>query len=610
MDVFFVISGFVVTPLILQIFTDSYKGMGERISKLESFYARRVYRLLPALSIIVSVSTLLVLFLGPTYDHSRFALQGIATLLIVGNFGALKYTGDYFSNIPNPLIHTWSLAVEEQIYIALPIVLLILYHKRNLTHKKTISIFVLITVLSMTLTLVPSMSHWFYSTFGFGNKIDQANFYFPISRIWQFSIGSLAFLILKKSPRSNFECHNFWRLIMSFTLVTILFTPHFLKLSQSSLFITLATVLAIVYRSFEFTPKFLSKTLSWLGNRSYSIYLIHLPVLYLAEYSPIFAIGKDENRTIQLLVGALTSLLLGSLCFSRIEIPFRNTGKSITLRSRKFLITVVIMVLVPLSILVVMFEGQKNQYWGLDKSIPQPLYAGYLDPICARDSEMGPACAYPIIGGIKKVLLIGDSHAGQYAEAIVDAAKNQKWSAIVWTHRLCHIQFEKSVEVAVTENCLTVNREMLSWVELNKPDLIIVSQYIHHNSSQKDLRNALSQLHSIVPNILLVENNPIFSQGMEWSTGKPLAIAFKKRIATKSFPEIEMDTQDEAASHQLASWARFQGLKTVNFRKLFCTNGKCVRYLNGDWLYRDADHLSVEGASLTTPIFEDFLKNI
>ena len=86
-------------------------------------------------------------------------------------------------------------------------------------------------------------------------------------------------------------------------------------------------------------------------------------------------------------------------------------------------------------------------------------------------------------------------------------------------------------------------------------------------------------------------------------------MALNKGIAIKSFSEIEMDTRDEAASHQLASWARFQGLKTVNFRNLFCTNGKCVRYSNGDWLYRDADHLSVEGASLTTPIFEDFLKN-
>ena len=121
-DVFFVISGFVVTPLILGIFTDRSNGVGEHLSNLIYFYKRRFYRLAPALAAVLTISAVLVFFFGPIADHQRFARQGMATLLLVGNFGATRYSGDYFSPNPNPLVHTWSLSVEEQIYIFLPLI--------------------------------------------------------------------------------------------------------------------------------------------------------------------------------------------------------------------------------------------------------------------------------------------------------------------------------------------------------------------------------------------------------------------------------------------------------------------------------------------------------
>ena len=109
-DVFFVISGFVVTPLILRIFTDQENKEG-RFSNLNSFYTRRFYRLAPALAVTLAISAISIFLLGPIDDHQRFALQGIATLLFVGNVGSYKYSGDYFSPNTTPLVHTWSLSV-------------------------------------------------------------------------------------------------------------------------------------------------------------------------------------------------------------------------------------------------------------------------------------------------------------------------------------------------------------------------------------------------------------------------------------------------------------------------------------------------------------------
>ena len=147
-DVFFVISGFVVTPLILRIFTDKSDRRGARLANLLEFYKRRFYRLAPAMAFILVISALAILLLGSPSDHERFARQGIATLLLIGNLGAYRYSGDYFSSNPNPLVHTWSLSVEEQIYIFLPILLILLLHNRRNIKRISTTIFFTITIFS------------------------------------------------------------------------------------------------------------------------------------------------------------------------------------------------------------------------------------------------------------------------------------------------------------------------------------------------------------------------------------------------------------------------------------------------------------------------------
>jgi peptidoglycan/LPS O-acetylase OafA/YrhL len=103
-DVFFVISGFVVTPLILRIFTGA--SPQSVYKELRAFYRRRFFRLAPALTVTLAFTAALLFLIGPISDHQRIARSGIATLLLVGNLGAYKYAGNYFSPNPNPLVHT------------------------------------------------------------------------------------------------------------------------------------------------------------------------------------------------------------------------------------------------------------------------------------------------------------------------------------------------------------------------------------------------------------------------------------------------------------------------------------------------------------------------
>jgi hypothetical protein len=369
---------------------------------------------------------------------------------------------------------------------------------------------------------------------------------------------------------------------------------------------SLFSVFAILSKSFNVLPDFLIKKLEWIGDRSYSIYLVHMPLLYLANHSNVIQIGTSENRIVQSVIAVVASILLGALSYSKIESRFRGRGKSNIISFKTISAASVLTLLLPLALFVVMDRGLKQQYWGLDRNIQQPPSAGQLDPKCLRDSEIGPPCIYTTTGATKTVLLIGDSHAGHISQAVVDAAKSAKWNAVVWTHSVCHIQFQRSIPEQVSDNCIEINNSMKKWVEESKPYAIIVSQFVHFDSSQNDLRDALLTLRSVVPNILLIGNNPIFPDEKDFMISRP--IVMPKYKPPKSFQQSIMQTRDKNASDLLANWARGNGIFTISFDSLFCEKGVCSRYSDKGWLYRDDDHFSVVGAELTIPQISSFLK--
>jgi peptidoglycan/LPS O-acetylase OafA/YrhL len=197
-DIFFVISGFVITPQILKNFQKRNKSLD--IAEVKNFYKRRYYRLMPALaSSLIFSGVVLYLLISPDY-HARVSRQAIASLFFLGNFGALIYSGNYFSPEPNPLIHMWSLAVEMQIYLFLPLLLLILY-KVKIPLKIS---FLGLAVVSFIFFLNPIIAETLISILGFENKL-QASFYSPFDRFWQFALGGiLSWMLTRKSFVKNF----------------------------------------------------------------------------------------------------------------------------------------------------------------------------------------------------------------------------------------------------------------------------------------------------------------------------------------------------------------------------------------------------------------------
>ena len=602
-DIFFLISGFVITPQILEIF-NSHSG---RVGRLKSFYIRRLYRLLPALGATVGFSSVLILLLGSPEDHGRFARQGISTLLFGGNVGAYLFSQDYFSPNPNPLVHTWSLAVEQQFYIFLPLILGPLLFKKIRTNAYLFSIFLLISIPSLVSFLNPTLLAPLYSRIGI-NLASQFSFYSTFDRVWQFALGSVAYLFLRTKRGIKLHPNKIIGICVVFIVFILLFTEVSLEQKSGSALISVLTFVAVVGKSFNFLPNLLKLKMEWIGNRSYSIYLVHMPLLYLVRYSPSPIFGTGRIQFIAILAAVLFSFILGDLGFTKIESKFRKAWSDKSNLKRSVLRVSLASLVVPGCLLLFINTGSRNHYWGYEQDLSVPPGAWDLDPSCTRIGDLSEPCLYSVPGATQTVLLVGDSHAVHLSQTMIESANGQLWNAAVWGKGGCPIQFEQSLEKRLTDRCIEQNLEILNWVKANKPSVVIVSQFVLAEFSQNDLRDALSLLKSFTPNVLLIENTPVFPDESRFMVRLPLL--FPRYDPPKFFPQSKMIMKDKLASSELAEWAQENQIDTMDLSPLFCSDNLCGRFSDAGWLYSDEDHLSLEGAKLAAPQFDDYLTSI
>lgn len=600
-DVFFLISGFVITPQIVDVFADQ-SGRAER---LKTFYVRRLYRLIPALGAMVGFSAVLMLFIGSPEDHERFARQGISTLLFGGNFGAYLFSQDYFSPNPNPLVHTWSLAVEQQFYIFLPLLFCPLLLKKSRAKVRLIAGLVVISLPSFVSFLYPVLLEPLYSRIGI-KLASQFSFYSTLDRVWQFTLGSLAFLLLRKMQNLNLRLTKFIGISSVLLMVVLLFGQFSVEQKDGSVLISILTLVAIVFRTFDFLPGFLKLIMEWIGNRSYSMYLVHMPLLYLAKYSPTPIFGTGRSQFFAILGAVCLSFILGDLGFAKIERKYRRAWSDRSGIKRPVLRLSFVFLVIPGSLLLLIDLGSRNHYWGYEQNLSVPPGAWDLDSSCLRIGDLSEPCLYSVPGATQTVLLVGDSHAVHLSQTLIDSANGHLWNAAVWGKGGCPVQFKQNLDKRLTDRCIEQNLDILNWVKANKPSVVIVSQYVLAEFSQNDLRDALSSLKSITPNVLLIGNTPVFPDESRFMVRLPLL--FPRYDPPKYFPQSKMLVMDKFASDELGKWAQENQIDTMDLSPLFCSGNLCSRYSDAGWLYSDEDHLSLEGAKLAGPLLDEYFK--
>jgi peptidoglycan/LPS O-acetylase OafA/YrhL len=547
------------------------------------------------------LSAFLVLTLISAASFKIFGEQATYTIFFAGNCGSFKLVGDYFNNSGNPLVHTWSLSVEEQIYIFLPMLMFLLLAKQKNIIRISTLIMAIITSVSLFLFLSPTILQPVYERIGISNST-HVFFYSPLHRIWQFTIGGTAYLLIK-NRRLNVSKKHWTNQVLIFFLLILIFGSLPFGPRSGSFITSLITVLIVGLRSLETIPGKLTLPFEWLGDRSYSIYLFHMPLIFIANSSPYFS--QIRSNIFIMPISVLLSILLGAISYSNVENRYRIGRRSAKTLSSPLR---VISTLLTLSLLLSLFmvRGSNNEYWGLQKKIDQPPVAWNLDGNCSRMSgENDPPCIYKTLGANKTVLLIGDSHAAQFSQAIVEASKKAKWNSVIWTMSSCNFTLgDKNGKIK--NYCLKRNNSILEWVKEFKPNLVVISQYNRIELPQAEMKSAVMAIKSLVPSLLVVGNTPILPD--ERYMAVP-ALFQSKYDAPKKIQISNMDNTNDIVSNSFLQDIAIKGIEIVKLNSLWCNLDYCNRFSEKGWLFFDTSHLSVFGAEMSVPYFTKFLNS-
>lgn len=386
-DIFFVISGYLISSIII-------KGLEQNSFSLKSFYVKRARRLLPVLLLLVILSIPFArIWLFPD-QYETFRNSIYAVLLFVPNFFFKNITGGYFGINPDeiPFLHTWSLGIEEQFYLFLPLVLIASF-KLNKNY---------IPYLLLTLFIVSfGVSEW-----GWRNRPD-GSFFHPATRAWELLSGCLIPFIFNKKLDRNIESTLS---VLGLCLITISFFVFRLNIPHPSYYTLIpvvGTMLVIRFTNKEsVTGKFLTiSALRYIGLISYSLYLWHYPIFVFARARMI-----DEPTNLFVLIFIIASVLLSILSYHFIEKPFRNN----TIINNYVFSFTIISALLSISLYTNIESGAKiTPYGESEKDYLDYSDCTFNDTMLLLDEAIDDC-----LGIDNNFILIGDSHARHFSKSL------------------------------------------------------------------------------------------------------------------------------------------------------------------------------------------------
>jgi peptidoglycan/LPS O-acetylase OafA/YrhL len=299
-DIFFVISGYLIAGILIKDFEKS------GTINFMAFYNRRIRRIMPMLVITMLFSVIYSIFRFNDQDNREVITSAIYSLLFSSNiyFAQLSTAYSADSTLLKPLLHTWSLAIEEQFYLLLPLILLIF-------HKRITFAFSVLAVLSLI-----------YSTFNIETQNSKI-YYSTLARLFELSLGVLIAYFFKNKPfnldKKYSTCFSIIGLILIF-LSIIYFDEKTLHPGPVTIFPILGTALVLLFTKKE---SLISKLLSislfrQIGLISYSAYLLHYPVFAICRYE---LFDFRIRHKLALIIGIL---ILSKITHKYIEMPARN----------------------------------------------------------------------------------------------------------------------------------------------------------------------------------------------------------------------------------------------------------------------------------------------
>ncbi|HBE9082146.1 acyltransferase family protein [Serratia fonticola] len=608
-DVFFVISGFLMTQIIVN-------GVEARKFSIWRFYLARARRIIPALLALCSVLLILGWFFLTTTDYTTLSKHVLTAILFISNVKFWKESG-YFDAASHEkwLLHTWSLSVEWQFYVILPIAILFMWRfwKAGGVKLAIFAGFILSFALSCYMAI----------------KMPSAAFFLLPTRAWEMLGGGLVWWLTRNkevttSKAKLMELSGFALIILSIVFFSpTMWWPGFYAAVPVG---GAMLVLAAARQNSIFTANYVAER---IGVSSYSIYLWHWPVVVFLAYN------NAAGSWSWIIAGIAVSLILGELSLRLIENPTRKGLSKQTSWGNVLTIAACMTIICGASIALFKLNLHDRVPKNIDLIASESLNIKPNRAECFSVSgTTSPGCIY---GGKNiKVVLLGDSHGDAMTTAVEASLPSKSDGVLDLTYASCPTIFAaKAVPGEAPENQLCYEFNQWERKKLASIDKSITVVIINRTSAY-----ALGR-----PTISGKEHTPFVYFTKVYKTPEPEFLAeFKKELVKtaceiaadrhvymvrptpemelnvpktisrammfgKEVPRISISETEYMQRHSFVWEAQDEaaakcGVKILNPIPLLCKNGTCESTSNGRPIYYDDNHMSEYGNKLLVPMFK------
>ena len=590
-DVFFVLSGFLITR---NIFPEIERGT----FSYPAFIARRFRRLLPACYAMLTFAAVLGSLFLTRADLFDFLKQLAGTLSFSSNIVLWRQTG-YFDTASalKPLLHTWSLSLEEQYYLALPLLLGLAPRQRSIALLVTAFLASLLACLAL-LPVKPS-----------------ATFFLLPFRAWELLAGSICAVIsLKHSPAGMPGIMKFAALAA--LILTLAFPPSLPHPGLGALVVVLATSVLMI-GAIDFGESAPARAMIFLGDISYSLYLFHWPLFAVANH-----VYSDTVPTTVKGILMATAVALSYLSFRLVEQPFRKPVSASRRRVFSWAAGAGALVMF-VSVALLLVRGAVPAGSGAGNA---PNYG--LSQSCASDSRFveRPECQS---SPAPSVLLWGDSYAMHLADAL---AQQQRFGFVQATKSQCGpvpgiAPVMGAYNEAWARNCLSFNDSVLTYLEAHPEIRVVIlgskwRQYFNDEGQdgflaslsgatpvvvksldrqtiETSIRALVTRVAASGRKVLIVQPPPSADFNIYQCAQRKLeGLLYFGPPDTCRIDQSSAATRDAGLSALLRTLAPIAGVTSYSFANLLCNGESCRTELDKVLLYRDEGHLSHQGSRI------------
>ena len=610
-DIFYVISGYLITKIIVH-------GLENGNFSFSYFYMRRIKRILPAAVFMVIFTVILGAAILTPDKYAELSKSAISSNLFVANFWFMNNSG-YFdlSTQVSPLVHMWSLSVEEQFYLIFPLILFALYSRFRMLGA-TLIIFLMLLV-SLSLSVVLSEKYPYFS------------FYMLVTRAWELGIG--AGLAILPSPSSSSRLYSSVIAVAGLAAIVyglLFFSEGPVYPGYLALFPTFGTAL-IIYASTSnenvVKPILTTSGLVFIGRISYSAYLWHWPIIV---YYRIY-VNERSFDAFEACMLVLTSILVGYLSWRYVEQRFRYQQYS----AKTVYFSAFSAVLLSTSVpgVVLFFQGfparisessaditDSKLMWTWECTEKIRLYPEINETFCVVGAPWKQA--------YKKGIVWGDSHSQHWAQVLHQEASTIGMSLVI-APRKCPPYLDSDIVKShypefpgFTERCTFRNKVAKSWViDNDELEVIIMAAAwsghvrmlytddelanksnapLHSNSadvggklSEFALRKLLSELRD--KRVLLLGEIPRPNRTLNECAFVERAELIREKCEDSEYKYLDASvirSWHESSDKVLKTLANeFENVNVIIPGNYLCDEESCQTYVNDELIYKDGNHL-------------------